>query len=129
MRVLIVDDEPHIQKIIDAFLRRYAQKHSKRLHIDACDKPEQALFELTTHGEDYDLMILDVRMPTVSGLDMYHALKETYPNILSRILFITGYPEDINALKASILCKPFRYTDLETNIQHIEHSHKFALAA
>ncbi len=129
MHVLVLDDEPQVQKILSAFLLRYAQQHGKRMKISEFSKPEQALFELTTHGEDYDMILMDVRMPRVTGCDIYRALYETQPTLLSRLLFITGYPDDLTDMQACILTKPFRYSDLEQNLQRIEQTCKAAIAA
>ncbi len=129
MHVLVLDDEPQVQKILSAFLLRYAQQHGKRMKISEFSKPEQALFELTTHGEDYDMILMDVRMPRVTGCDIYHALQETQPTLLSRLLFITGYPDDLTDMQACILSKPFKYSDLEQNLQRIEETCKAAIAA
>ena len=129
MHVLVLDDEPQVQKILSAFLLRYAQQHGKRMKISEFSKPEQALFELTTHGEDYDMILMDVRMPRVTGCDIYRALYETQPTLLSRLLFITGYPDELSDMQACILPKPFRYSDLEQNLQRIEQTCKAAIAA
>jgi DNA-binding response OmpR family regulator len=39
---------------------------------------------------DYDLIICDVRMPRLSGIDLYERLKAQNLELLRRILFITG---------------------------------------
>jgi CheY-like chemotaxis protein len=39
---------------------------------------------------DYDAIILDVRMPGLSGIDIFHRLKERRPELAGRHIFITG---------------------------------------
>lgn len=126
MRILIIDDEEHIQRIFAAFLLRYGQDHQVRIESRAARDPVQAMQELTSNGNNYDLILLDLRMPKLSGCEICRAIARDHPQLLSRVLFITGYPEDLIKdspgepdTKLNILEKPFRYKQLAAKINAI----------
>jgi two-component system, LytTR family, response regulator len=110
---LVVDDEDTVQSILAAFLNRYAQQTSREVQIRTLSDPVQGLFELTTNGERYNLILLDVRLPKLTGDDIYNSLEQINPELLNRVLFVTGYPEDLAerfpGRELRILQKPFRY--------------------
>jgi two-component system, LytTR family, response regulator len=113
IHALVVDDEDTVQSILAAFLNRYAQQTSREIHIRTLSDPVQGLFELTTNGERYNLILLDVRLPKLTGDDIYNSLEHINPDLLTRVLFVTGYPEDLAerfpGRELRILQKPFRY--------------------
>jgi two-component system, LytTR family, response regulator len=113
IHALVVDDEDTVQSILAAFLNRYAQQHSREIQIRTLSDPVQGLFELTTNGERYNLILLDVRLPKLTGDDIYNSLEQVNPDLLKRVLFVTGYPEDLAerfpGRELLILQKPFRY--------------------
>ncbi len=113
MKVLIIDDEDAVQSILSAFLNRYISEKGMQGNIKSMYDPVESLFELTTHGDQYQLILLDVRIPKLSGDEIYSSLEHVNPDILNRILFVTGYPEDLYERfpekQFNILQKPFRY--------------------
>ena len=123
MNVLVIEDEDTIQGILAKFLERYAQDRGRKVHVKGLHDPVQGLFELTASGSTYDLVLLDVRLPKLTGDEIYGSLMEVQPEILDRVLFVTGYREDLAErfpdLNLSILDKPFRYADLEKAISAI----------
>lgn len=81
-RVLIVDDDP----IVAASLRRLlANEHDV---LTACDGRD-ALRVLATDS-DFDVILCDVSMDGMSGLELYRHLAAERPGIVERITFLTG---------------------------------------
>ena len=113
LHALVIDDEDTVQSILAAFLSRYAQQTGRTIQIRTLSDPVQGLFELTTNGERYGMILLDVRLPKLTGDDIYNSLEHINPGLLDRVLFVTGYPEDLAerfpARELRILQKPFRY--------------------
>lgn len=72
-RVLAVDDQPEVLASLQRLLRR------RGFDIDAVTSPSRALEILTKDATHYDLMILDVNMPEMSGLDLLAQAKEIAP--------------------------------------------------
>ncbi|NWF38024.1 response regulator [Mariprofundus sp. NF] len=123
MKALIIDDEDSVQSILTAFLNRYISEKGMQSAITSMSDPVQSLFELTTHGDQYQLILLDVRIPKLSGDEIYSSLEQVNPNILNRILFVTGYPEDLYDRfpdkPFNILQKPFRYNSFAEKLDEV----------
>jgi two-component SAPR family response regulator len=123
MNVLLIDDEENIQSIISAFLSRYAEIHKDQLEVKQLFDPVQGLFEITSNGNHYDLILLDVRLPKLTGDEIYQSIMHVNPELLDKVLFITGYREDLDARfpgkNLRVLDKPFRYAQLEMQIDDI----------
>jgi len=113
LNVLVIDDEDTVQSILAAFLNRYISDKGKQSNIRSMNDPVQGLFELTTNGDQYQVILLDVRIPKLSGDEIYSSLEHVNPEILDRVLFVTGYSEDLHerfpGKTFRILQKPFRY--------------------
>jgi len=113
MKILIIDDEDSVQSILAAFLNRYLAEHAIEGEVATMGDPIQSLFELTTHGQEYQLVLLDVRIPRLSGDEIYSSIEQVNPDVVKHIMFVTGYPEDLYERfperKLNILQKPFRY--------------------
>ncbi|MFC1568011.1 response regulator [Pseudomonadota bacterium] len=123
MKVLVVDDDTLMHQVITAFLTRYGEEHEVDIVIKAMHDPVQALFEMTANGSAYDLILLDVRLPKLSGDEIYTGISKGHPELLKRILFITGFPKDLKQklpeMELRVLEKPFRYPPFETFVSEI----------
>lgn len=123
VNALIIDDEDSVQSILTAFLNRYVSEKGMQCHITSMSDPVQSLFELTTHGSQYQLILLDVRIPKLSGDEIYSSLEQVNPEILNQILFVTGYPEDLHDRfpdkNFNILQKPFRYNSFSEKLDEL----------
>ncbi len=77
-RLLVVDDESDIVEV----LRRGLEANGFK--VDASSSPRQALFSFKP--DVYDLAILDVRMPGLSGFDLYREIKRIDPSLTACFL-------------------------------------------
>ncbi|RMG90994.1 MAG: response regulator [Zetaproteobacteria bacterium] len=125
-KALIVDDEKAVQGVLARFLQQYARERGLDADIHTLQNPVEALFELTTAGEHYDIILLDVRLPKMGGDEIYHAIEQVHSDILNRILFVTGFPEDLHRnlpqQRLRILQKPFRYRQLAEMLDEMVES-------
>ncbi|MDX8406038.1 MAG: response regulator [Mariprofundus sp.] len=123
IKMLIIDDEDSVQSILTAFLNRYVNDKGLESDITAMGDPIESLFELTARGEKYHLVLLDVRIPKLSGDEIYSSIEQVNPGILDRIMFITGYPEDLYERfpdkKFNVLQKPFRYESFSVKLDQL----------
>ncbi len=109
-RILVVDDELTVCKSIRQVLIR------EDCDVDMAQSGEEALRKEA--DEPYDVMIVDLMMPGLSGLDLLKMLKARNPK--ARIIMVTGYPTMKNTLQAmqlgamDFLPKPFLPTTLRT---------------
>jgi nitrogen-specific signal transduction histidine kinase/CheY-like chemotaxis protein len=81
-RVLIIDDEPIILRALDRILGAEHQ-------ITAVTSAQKAL-ELIGGGERFDVILCDLMMPQMTGIDLHAALITTAPEQARRMVFVTG---------------------------------------
>jgi len=78
----VIDDDPHIG---DAVRETLAREHDVAILTSA----SEALRRLET-GEDFDLILCDLMMPMMTGVDLHEALLRTRPALAARMVFLTG---------------------------------------
>jgi DNA-binding NtrC family response regulator len=89
-KILVVEDDPDIRKILQLFLTE------KGLHVKTAEQPSAAL-EILEQGP-VDLILSDVRMPGMSGLELLRHLKERDPEI--QLVLMTAYSSVQDAVEA-----------------------------
>jgi CheY-like chemotaxis protein len=96
MKILLVDD--------DAFLRdMYATKFAEHEHeVLSADSPVTALQQLDA-TQDFDVVLLDMIMPGMSGVELVKEIKEKYDTFKGKCIVLSnqGQAEDIDAAKAA----------------------------
>jgi len=126
VKVLIVDDESTVQSIISTFVKRYFDSVDMKCDIKTVTDPVQGLFLLNSYGNTFQIILLDVRLPKLTGDEIYNSLLHGDSDILDRVMFITGYPNDLTDrfpdLTLNILQKPFRYDDLKNRLEALMSS-------
>ena len=106
--VFIIDDDADVRVSIQGLLK------SVGLRSESFESPHEFLRSLRSDGPS--CLVLDVRLPGVSGLDVQHQLAEAGVHL--PIIFITGHgdiPMTVKAMKSGaveFLTKPFRDQDL-----------------
>ncbi|RMH59947.1 MAG: response regulator [Zetaproteobacteria bacterium] len=113
-----------MHEIMSAFLRRYAQERGiADMRVTCISDPVEGLFEVTTNGAHYDIILLDIRMPRLTGDEIYNSIIHIKPELLQRIMFVTGYRQDLQGRftdqSLRILDKPFRYAVLAEAIDEM----------
>jgi PAS domain S-box-containing protein len=82
VRVLIIDDEPALAAALGACL-------SPEFAVTVMERGEHAL-SLLAQGEHFDAILCDVLMPGMGGIEVYEQLERKHPDLLRRIVFMTG---------------------------------------
>jgi DNA-binding NtrC family response regulator len=90
MRILIVDDEEVLRDVLDVVLRR------EGFDIVSAASGEEALHLLET--EEVDLVILDVMLPGISGIDTLRAIRISNPHL--PVIVITAFSSIDGAIEA-----------------------------
>ncbi len=109
INILLVDDEEMIVEQLSHYLTNCG------FNIDGESDPNEAVKLVKT--KSYDMVITDLKMPQVSGMDIIKMVKETNKEAL--ILIITGFATTDSAIEAiqygvyDYIRKPFRFTELE----------------
>ena len=122
-KVLLVDDEPDIISLVRIVLE------DNGFAVDSYTDPTLALSNFKPGL--YDLLLFDIKMPKMSGLDLYQKMKEI-DNSNVKICFLTAselFYEEYRRLdaypsldKAYFIQKPFRSEELIRKINEIMHS-------
>ena len=79
--VLLVDDEPAMGTV----LRRVLREHD----VTAVTSARSAL-ELLAAGQRFDIILSDLMMPEVSGMDFYDEVSRRFPEVVGRLVFVSG---------------------------------------
>ena len=117
LRVLVVDDEPHILHYMRATLESWG--HTVVVASDGTEAVEQALVT------PFDVIICDLRMPRLGGREMYNNLARQYPDIARRVIFATGDTvrgdtlQFLEQLGRPFLHKPFTLAELRTVLGNV----------
>ena len=82
-RVLIVDDDDFMRRVLRAYFERAG------LEVVEAESAEAAL-ALVDGGTPLDAVVSDVLMPGTDGLGFYRALMATAPSLKGRVVFLTG---------------------------------------
>ena len=108
-RVLAIDDEPHILELIIDILAGYD------CEIKTANNGLEALKRIDS--DQYDIIISDIKMPVMGGVEFYKELINRSSSMKDRIIFITCHmDEDVEVFikEEGIkgLSKPFKVDDL-----------------
>jgi DNA-binding NtrC family response regulator len=127
--VLIVDDEPDIQLVMSANLRR------EGYDVDTAGDGKEALRKLEV--KDFDAVIVDHQMPSLTGMEFLEQLRSDAASGRGRadvpVIMITAYGTIEMAVQAmkngaySYLTKPIRYEDLSLQVKNAVERHRLSL--
>ena len=124
-RALLVDDEPVIRQALRRFFIRLGWT------VDEAEDGTQALHHLlgdpaTGHAPgQYAVIISDLRMPGVSGIELHARLAAQRPELLDRLILSTGDSVSIEAAEflrrahCPVLNKPFELAELRAMIARV----------
>ena len=110
LRVLVVEDEPALAQAVSEALGDAGFK------VDRASDGEEGLTRLTE--ANYDLIVCDLKMPRIDGMQFYRAMAAATPALARRVIFVTGDVAGTDAERfleetgCRWLSKPFRLGDL-----------------
>ena len=111
-RVLVIDDEQVVRDLVTAAL-------SKAGYVVESQADARIALDLIGRT-DYDLVLLDVKMPGMSGPEFFTELARTSPEMSARVIFVTGdtvsrrTAEFLEWARRPVMEKPFDVGALET---------------
>jgi len=116
-RMLVVDDEPVVlELLVDLY-------QGRGYRVDTAGNGKEALEKLC--ADSYDLVISDIRMPEMGGVELYLRLLEQSPELRDRILMMTGDVVDhetesfLEAQGATLIHKPLEVRELVSAVDQI----------
>ncbi len=111
LAILVVDDEPAIRRALERALKRWGHTvHLATSGEAACE---------TLGGYPVDLVLMDLRMPGMSGQTLFHSIVARWPHLVNRVIVMTGDPEAedhydwLQHHDLPMLMKPFELAQLE----------------
>lgn len=117
LRILLVDDEVYFLR---AMRRSLGRQHDVLLAEGALD----ALEKLATDSA-VDLVLSDLMMPDLDGVELHRRIEQTYPELARRVVFMSGgvFEERIRSYikqaELPVLDKPFRQDEFERVVANL----------
>jgi DNA-binding NtrC family response regulator len=121
-RVLVVDDEPDIEPLFRQQFRREVREGLYRL--DFARPGETALHMLDGRaGDEIILLLLDIDMPGMGGLDLLPKVKERRPGLPVFVISAYGEPDTVSTAQKrgadEFLTKPVDFAKLRRDIMTV----------
>lgn len=123
MKILVVDDEQDIKILFEQSFRR--EIRAGAFAFKFCFSGEEALAFLQEHPSEAVLILSDINMPGMSGLELLRRIREEAPEPQPRIMMITAYgsvekEEEAMHLGADdFLHKPLDFTTLKQKLTQL----------
>ena len=106
-RALVCEDDKPIRALVSRVVQR------EGFTVDTARDGVEALSKI--RNDEYDLLVLDLMMPRVGGLEVLRYIREHLPSRLKRVIVMTAVSQDIEGFIAPIctfLQKPFDIDEL-----------------
>ena len=118
-RLLLVEDDPNVQRVVQQMLE------NRGYTVLVADDGEAGLDLARREGANLDLVVSDVVMPRMNGVELASRLRTELPHV--RVLLISGYAKDqeqldegfLNGELGAFLQKPFKPDDLARTIRQL----------
>ena len=123
-RILIVDDDHKVRATISKILK------TKGYQTDEASSGKEAIEKALSN--DFDIVLLDLMMPTVSGMDVLVELRKSKPK--TKEIMMTGFATVNNAVEAikkgasDYISKPFKAEELDATIRRCLEEARFDMS-
>ncbi|WPU92278.1 response regulator [Mucilaginibacter sabulilitoris] len=124
MKILVVDDEVDVQPL---FMQRFRKEiKSGEIVFNFALSGEEAMTYLEKNHSEVILILSDINMPGMSGLELLKNIRHTYEKPPPVVMMITAYGDDENYRQSmelgadDFLTKPLDFHNLKEKLKHIE---------
>ena len=115
-RIFVIDDEPNICRVL------YRLLSSNGYDVETVSNAQQAIDKLKD-ANLYDLILLDLKMPGINGIEFYEAMEKIDPLLPNKVICITGdiistqNKEFLEKAKLPCVTKPFSVEELMLTVK------------
>jgi len=121
MKVLVVDDEKDMQALFEQRFRKEIK--NKKVSFAFATSGEEAITYFNQHKHEVVLILSDINMPGMSGLELLKHIKEKHSKPPPKVMMITAYGDADNYRQAlqlgadDFLTKPIDFTLLKDKLK------------
>lgn len=115
-RIIVIDDEPNICRVL------YRLLSSNGYEVETVSNAQQGIDKLKA-ANSYDLILLDLKMPGINGIEFYETMEKIDPLLPSKVICITGdiistqNKEFLEKAKLPCVTKPFSIDELMMTVK------------
>ena len=123
MKVLVVDDEQDMKTLFEQKFRKDIRDHA--IDFAFAISGEDAVNYLNKHEHEAVLILSDINMPGMTGLELLQYIKQKYDAPVPVVMMITAYGDQENYNRAmqlgadDFLTKPLDFNLLKEKLNHI----------
>ncbi|MBX3597456.1 MAG: response regulator [Rhizobiaceae bacterium] len=116
-KILIVEDDESVRAMTSRALKNIGHA------IEEAADGVQGLECIHACGADYDLVVSDIRMPEMDGIEMAKEAARAYPGL--KIMLVTGYADqreradELNGIIQDVMQKPFALADFRSRVSRL----------
>lgn len=124
MKVLVVDDEADMKTLFEQRFRKEIK--SREMDFVFATSGNEALDYLNRQNHEFVLILSDINMPGMSGLELLEHIKQKYQFPPPKVMMITAYGDDYNYNQAmklgadDFLTKPLDFNALKEKLKKSE---------
>ena len=124
MKILVVDDEKDVKVLFEQRFRKEIK--SGEMHLEFAFSGEEALKYMEANEHEAVLILSDINMPGMSGLELLKQIKQKFDAPPPVVMMITAYGDDENYNQAmklgadDFLTKPVDFTALKEKLKTIQ---------
>ncbi len=113
--ILITEDDDAVRSFVARALEMDGH------HIVTAVDGEHGFDCLQAENGEFDLLLSDIKMPFMDGIELAHAVSERWPEV--RILMMTGFAdqreraEDLDAVIVDVVSKPFTLAEIRSQVR------------
>lgn len=123
MKILVVDDEEDVRSLFEQKFRK--EIRSGQFAFSFAFSGEEALQFLAEHPSEVVMILSDINMPGMSGIELLKSIRKDFPKAPPQVMMITAYGDSQNhdqAMKLGaddFLTKPVNFPELKEKLMQL----------